>query len=117
MPYPLALVLTLAIEVPIYWLVLRHLAPPLGAAPTPSRRALLVAVGVNLTSHPVAMLGLLPLLRGPFSNVAALTAVEVAVLLYEAVVVGRVVRDSFLGAVASAAANLTSLSIGLALLA
>ena len=46
-PYPLALVITLAVEVPIYVGVLRAVGPLRG------RPALVAAIGVNLLSHPL----------------------------------------------------------------
>jgi len=47
MPYPVALALTQLIEVPIYVVVLRR------AGLLPTGRAVAVAVGVNLVTHPV----------------------------------------------------------------
>ena len=47
MPYLLALALTLAVEVPIYVLALRV------ARLLPIRRAVVIAVGVNVATHPV----------------------------------------------------------------
>lgn len=114
MPYLLALALTLAIEVPLYWVVVRQLGRAADSAVAQPRDAVGTAVAVNLVSHPVAMLVALPLLRGQLTPAAALATVEVAVLLFEAGVVARR-YDHLTGAVASGTANVASLAIGLVL--
>jgi hypothetical protein len=63
--YLAALALTLAVEVPLYVLVLR----------APSRSA----AAVNLVSHPVAWFVLWPLLRSLVGDGAAFVVVELAV--------------------------------------
>ena len=115
MGYLLALALTLALESPIYWLVLHATASRLGAAAVGTRDALITALVVNAATHPAAMLVVLPLLRGPLGAAAALTVIEVAVVVVEWLIVGHRHGDPFVAAVAAGTANVASLAIGLAL--
>ncbi len=111
--YLAALGWTIVIEVPIYVVVLGPLARRLGAAPWPWTSATMFAVVVDVVSHPIAFLALRPALRTVLGPTAALAVVEVAVLLFEAFAVFRVRRDPFVAVIASALANLGSLSIGM----
>jgi hypothetical protein len=71
MPYPLALVITLGVEVPIYAGVLSY------AGILRGWRAIAAAVGVNVFSHPLAWLVLMP-------RPGWLLTVELAVCVVEA---------------------------------
>lgn len=108
--YAIALALTLAIEVPIYAGVLWWL----GRVRT--GRGTRVGVLVNLVSHPLAFLVARPLLRRAMDDTAALTVVEVAVMLGEAWGVWRLTREAPAALVGAALANTASLALGLALL-
>ena len=110
--YPLALLLTLAIEVPIYTTTLGPLTRALGGSVLPWTRALILGVAVNLASHPVAFLVVFPLLRQLMGRTAGLVAVEVGVLLLEAWIIGRWVRNGTVAMTASSLANVTSLTVG-----
>lgn len=98
-----ALALTLAVEVPCYLagLTALRLAGPV--------RAVLVAVGVNLLTHPVLWLVL-----APRTGVAAVLVAEVCVVLVEALVIRLVIgRDCGLVLLLSLGANAASLGVGL----
>ena len=102
MPQVTALLLTLAVEVPLYVAALAAL----GLAPW--RRALLLAVVVNLLTHPVlwSVLGERP----PVLRVAA---AEVLVWLVEAALLGLAVRRRpALVALVAAGANAGSVLAG-----
>jgi hypothetical protein len=100
-----ALLLTLAVEVPLYVLALTALR-----VATP-RRALLLGVGVNLLTHPVLWWSL-----APTPSAAALWGAEAAVVVVEAAALWLACRrDPVLLLVASLGANAASLLIGLAL--
>ncbi len=111
--YAVALALTLLIEVPIYGAGLTRL----GALPF--RRAITIGVLVNLVSHPLAFLGVFPLLRHPLGDVAALIVVELAVMLGEAWGVwwlgGRARAIASTAMITAAMANTVSLALGLAM--
>jgi hypothetical protein len=115
MGYLPALALTLALESPIYWLVLHAFAPRLGAPSVSGRDALVTALLVNAATHPVAMLVALPLLRGLLGAAVALTLIEVAVVVVEWTIVRHRHGDPFVAAVAAGSANVASLAIGFAL--
>jgi len=108
--YALALALTLVLEVPV-WTAL--LVRPGGVR---ARAALRTAALVNVVSHPLAFLAGYPLLRGPLGDGPALVAVEVAVLVGEAAVAARRHGDVVAAVVASAVANVLSLTLGVVLL-
>lgn len=114
--YPLALLLTLVIEVPIYTATLGPLTRALDGSVVPWTRALVLGVVVNLASHPVAFLVVFPLLRHLIGRTPALAAVEVGVLVFEAWIIGRRIRSGMVGLTSSSLANVTSLA-GSALLA
>ena len=104
--YLQALTLTLAIEVPIYAVVLR-------AAGEGWLRAARLGMAANLLSHPLAFLVVYPLLHRVLASPATLTVVEVAVMTGEAALVwARTRRPEAL--IAAALANLSSLAIGVA---
>ncbi|MDI1461303.1 hypothetical protein QEZ54_10020 [Catellatospora sp. KI3] len=76
-PYPAALALTLAVEVPLYAVALR------AGWRVPWPRAATVAVAVNLVTHPV-LWSVLWQVRGAGSYPVLLAAAEVAVCAAEA---------------------------------
>lgn len=108
--YATALVLTLAVEVPLYVVGLTCLT---GLARWRGARVGLV---VNAVSHPLAFVVAWPLLRAPLGRAAALALIEVAVMLGEAWGVRRLAGDTAAALITAAVANLASLAIGLALL-
>jgi hypothetical protein len=110
--YLAALLLTLAIEVPIYTATLGPLTRLLGGSVPPWTRALVLGVAVNLASHPVAFLVVFPVLRHLIGSTAALIAVEVGVIVVEAWIIGRWLRDGTVALTASSLANVTSLTVG-----
>lgn len=99
-PYALALVVTLTVEVPIYVLVLR-------AAGLLPRRRVLAGAGVNLATHPVLWLVL-------SAHPTWFVPAEAGVCLVEALLLwllaGR--RDAGLLSVAAVAANTASILAG-----
>ncbi len=109
--YPAALVLTLTVEVPVYVLGLSA-----GAA-VPWRRAAMVAVVVNVVSHPLLWFGLVPLLtRVTGSELTALIIAELVVWVGESVATARLAaRPIGLGLAVAAAANAASLLAGVVL--
>lgn len=107
MPYLAALILTLAVEAPLYVVVLRRW--PLRATVA---RLTGLAFAVNLASHPVAMLLLVPMVRGVAGRTGALALAEALVLVFEAAVLWWRLGDPAAACVASAVANTASLSIG-----
>ncbi len=110
--YALALLLTLVIEVPIYTATLGPLTRALCDSVVPWTRAFVLGVAVNLASHPIAFLVIVPLSRQLIGRTAALVAVEVGVLVLEAWIIARRLRDGMVGLTASSLANLTSLTVG-----
>jgi hypothetical protein len=104
--YLVALLLTLAIEVPIVVALLtRDGRPRLTALP--------VAVLVNLISHPVAFLVVEPVIDGSLGDTLALVVVELAVMAGEAFGLARLGRvDGLRGVQLSAIANGTSVLVG-----
>ncbi len=107
MSYALSLLLTVTLEVPVVCLVLRRV---------PWRRSLACALAANLVSHP-AIHFLMPRLVPVDPLGRFLLVAEVLVLLFEAAVYVLVARPRpwVLGLAASAAANLVSFAVGLAL--
>ena len=108
--YATALILTVAVEVPLYAVGLSRLA-------TLARwRAARIGLAVNAVSHPLAFLVAWPLLRAPLGRAAALVLIEVAVMVGEAWAVRRLAGDTAAALITAAVANSASLTIGLALL-
>jgi hypothetical protein len=113
MSYGVALALTLAVESPIYAFALSRCAqrrPADGA---------LRGLSVNLVSHPLAIGLTLPALGALVGYWWALIAVEVGVFVLEGALLRASMRDvsfDLLGLI-SLACNVTSLTVGLALLA
>jgi hypothetical protein len=111
MPYVAALGLTLAIELPAYGGVLR------GVLDIPARRAVLAAAAVNLISHPLAFLVVMPRIARSLGYFPALAVVEMGVVLVESVLLLIWLRrDPDLVALAALLVNALSLGIGLALI-
>jgi len=106
MPYPQALALTLIVEVPVYVLAMR------GARLISGWRAVAVAVGVNLVTHPLVWL---TLTRIDGSRPAFLAAEVGAWLAETALLYLAVRRDLALLCLAALVANTASLTAGLAL--
>jgi len=107
-PYLLALALTLAVEVPVYAVALRaaHLLP-LG-------RAVVVAVGINLATHPVVWL---VLVRAGSAYWPLFGVVEVGAVLAETALILPWVRgDRTVVGLAALVANTGSCLAGLTLL-
>jgi hypothetical protein len=101
-PYPLALVITLAVEIPVYLLVFRF------AGILAGWRAFAAAVGVNLATHPLAWWLL-------SSHPGWLVPVEAAVVAVEAALLFSLVRrEPALLALTALVANAGSLLAGLA---
>ena len=110
--YSQALLLTLAIEVPIYGVLLGPLARVFGR-PLPSRSTGLAAGAViNLVSHPLAFLLVIRLLRPVTGSTVALVVVEVGIIVLEGAIIGRWLRVENVGLIASSVANITSLALG-----
>lgn len=107
--YTLALVLTLAIEVPVQAGILHRL----GAVPW--RRACGSATVVNVVSHPLAFLVAYPVLHGPLGDTATILLVEVGVMLGEAAGLWRLTRRPEAALIAAAVANSVSLTVGVLL--
>jgi len=108
--YATALILTVAVEVPIYVVGLTRLTS------LARWRAARVGLVVNAMSHPLAFVVAWPLLRAPLGRTAALALIEVAVMLGEAWGVRRLAGDTAVALIMAAVANLASLAIGLVLL-
>ena len=107
--YALALLLTLAIEVPVQSAVLHHLGE------ISWRRAWRAAAIVNLVSHPLAFLVAVPLLRHPLGETAAILLVEVGVMVGEAWGLSRLTHRTDAALIAAALANSLSLTVGVLL--
>jgi hypothetical protein len=109
--YVAALGLTIAIESPIYGLLLHVIER------TPIRRGIAAGVVVNLVSHPIAFLALFPVLFRLLGVLSALIVVEIVAISVEASLLwlrGR--RDPLVLLGISYLANAASLSLGLLLL-
>lgn len=107
MSYVAVLALTLVIEVPVYVVLLGRWR----VRATTLQRSML-AVAVNLVSHPVAMLLVVPALRGTVGRTNALALAEVGVLLIEVAALWWWLGSYLAVCTASAVANLASLSLG-----
>jgi hypothetical protein len=109
--YGLALVLTLALEIPAYALLLRYaLGVSLRSGAAAGGRA-------NLVSHPLAFLVVMPLLAPQLGFWPALAVVEAAVWGLEAAILRAwLKREGEVLLLAALAANALSLIIGLSLL-
>lgn len=108
MSYPLALALTLAVELPIAggWMRWRR-----GAGAVPS--SWLVAATANLVSHVTAIGIVWPLLDDRVARVPVVVVLELVVWAFEAGVYARAAELSWRTAAAiSAVANLASLAAG-----
>lgn len=108
MPYPLALALTLLVEVPVYAAALT------AAARAPARRTVIAAVLANCVTHPPLWWFLRQVHGGGYWP--AFAAAESAVCLAEGLLLARLLR--LRGAVpyaASVAANAASMMAGLLL--
>lgn len=116
MPYPLALALTLLVEVPVY-VAGAAVASPIGApaARTRARRAALAAVMVNCVTHP-PLWWFLRQVHGA-AYWPAFAVAESAVCLIEGALLGRLLRmRGPLPYAASVAANAASVIAGLLVL-
>ena len=109
MTYPLALALTLTIEVPLY-LILGSLLRR-----KPDGTGLRAAVVVNLVSHPTLWFVLYPLARKVLGETGALLTGEAIVVVIEAVGLRLMLDEPWLDAFPRATvANAASLVAGLA---
>jgi hypothetical protein len=109
--YWLALTATLALEVPAYGVILRR------GAGVALPRSLAAGALVNLASHPIAFLLLMPRLVPALGWVPALAVVETAVWVGEAALLWLWLRrDPDLLGLAALLANVVSLAVGLALI-
>ncbi len=109
--YPAALGLTLAVEVPLWTGLIAW------ALEVPVRRAAVVAVVVNVVSHPLLWFVLVPVLdaaTGP--TVVGILAAEALVVLGEAILARILLRrDLGVLVLVSVAANAASFAVGLVL--
>jgi hypothetical protein len=109
--YLAALGLTLLIEIPVYASVLR------GGLSIGARRGLAAGAAVNLISHPLAFLIVMPALARPLGFFAALVLVEAGVWVLESALLWLWLRrDLDLLSLAALLANAVSLAVGLWLL-
>jgi hypothetical protein len=109
--YPVALVATVAVEVPLYAGLLPRLAP------VSPRRAAVVGLAVNVVSHPLLWFVLVPLGRSISDRtLAPVAAAEIAVWLLEAAGAHRFAPAAWRTSLAVAAvANAITIGIGLLL--
>jgi hypothetical protein len=106
--YVAALGLTLLIEMPVYASVLR------GGLGISARRGLAAGAAVNLISHPVAFLIVMPALDRPLGFFAALVLIEASVWVLESTLLWLWLRrDVDLLSLAALLANAVSLAVGL----
>ncbi len=106
--YVAALGLTLLIEMPVYASVLRS---ALSIGP---RRGLAAGAAVNLISHPVAFLIVMPALARPLGFFPALVLIEASVWVLESALLWLWLRrDLDLLSLAALLANVVSLAVGL----
>jgi hypothetical protein len=106
--YVAALGLTLLIEVPVYAVVLRH-GLSIGAP-----RGLRAGAAVNLISHPLAFLIVMPALARPLGFFPALVVIEAGVWILESALLWLWLRrDVDLVSLAALLANGVSLAVGL----
>jgi hypothetical protein len=107
--YITALTLTLVIELPVYLV---------GLTFPEARRwqaALVLGLGVNLISHPIAFLAVYPMLEGPAGGAAALVVTELAVVLGEAAMMWSRRIPPRVALLTGACANIASLVLGVAI--
>jgi len=103
-----ALGLTLLIEMPVYASVLRC------GLSISARRGLAAGAAVNLISHPLAFLIVMPALDRPLGFFAALTVTEAGVWVLESALLWLWLRrDLDLLSLAALLANTFSLAVGL----
>jgi hypothetical protein len=106
--YLAALGLTLMIEVPVYASVLRR------GLTISSRRGLTAGAAVNLVSHPLAFLVVMPALARPLGFFPALVVIEAGVWVLESALLWLWLRrDLDLLSLAALLANAVSLAVGL----
>ena len=111
MSYLAALGLTLVIEVPVYAGFLRSELSIL------ARRGVAAGAVVNLVSHPVAFLVVMPLLARPLGFFPALVVIEAGVWVAESALLWSWLRrDLDLLGLAALLANAVSLAAGLLLI-
>jgi hypothetical protein len=109
--YAAALGLTLVIEMPAYAAILR------GGLHISARRGLAAGAAVNLISHPVAFLVVMPALARPLGFFPALAVIEAGVWIAESALLWSWLRrDLDLLALAALLANAASLAVGLLLI-
>jgi hypothetical protein len=109
--YVIALGLTVAIESPIYGLLLHAIER------TPIRRGIVAGAVVNLISHPIAFLALFPVLFPLVGGLSALVVVEIVAVSIEASLLWpRRGHDPLVLLGVSYLANAASLSLGLLVL-
>ncbi len=106
--YLWALGLTLLIEMPVYAGALR------GGLSLSARPGLLAGAAVNLVSHPLAFLVVMPVLARPLGFFPALVVVEAGVWVFESALLWLWLRrDLDLVSLAALLANAVSLAVGL----
>jgi hypothetical protein len=109
--YAAALGLTLLIEMPTYAGVLRC------GLSIDTRRGLAAGAAVNLISHPLAFLIVMPALAQPLGFLPALAVIEAGVWILESALVWTWLRrDIDLVNLAALLANTASLAVGLLLI-
>jgi hypothetical protein len=109
--YAAALGLTLLIEVPTYASILHS------GLNISTRRGLAAGAAVNLISHPLAFLIVMPALDRPLGFFAALAVTEAGVWIFESALLWLWVRrDVDLLSLAALLANVLSLAVGLLLI-
>jgi hypothetical protein len=109
--YAAALGLTLLIEMPTYAVVLRC------GLSIRSRGGLAAGAAVNLISHPIAFLIVMPALARPLGFFPALAAIEAGVWICESALLWLWLRrDVDLVSAAALLANAVSLAVGLLLI-
>jgi hypothetical protein len=109
--YLAALGLTLLIEIPVYASVLRS------GLSVSARRGLAAGAAVNLISHPLAFLIVMPALARPLGFFAALVVIEAGVWVLESALLWLWLRrDLDLLSLAALLANAVSLAVGVWLL-
>jgi hypothetical protein len=84
--YPVALAVTLAVEVPVWTVLLRQVSR------VGTRSAFVIGVGVNVISHPVFWFVLYPVLASGVGDWAALVLSESAVVAAETAMASRATR-------------------------
>jgi hypothetical protein len=111
MPYLGALALTLAIELPAYAGILRR------GLNVSVRQGLAAGAAINLVSHPLAFLVVMPRIASTLGFFPALAVVEAGVWILEAGLLWVWLRrDADLIGLAALLANALSLAIGLLLI-